>query len=115
MERPLIFVISFFLGFLTGYAAKANQDMPPTEYDHPFNGTMQIYSGDRAYVWAECSKIYRESGSQMTTYPTSILGCSRVENGGSVCHVILYDEDPYFTPQMILRHETAHCNGYLHE
>ena len=62
MERYLIFVISFALGVFLGYSAKANDQLPPPEYDHPFNGTLKVERVPLARIYSHCAAMYYESG-----------------------------------------------------
>jgi hypothetical protein len=82
--------------------------MPPAEYDHPYKGKLLRYTAeDQAEIRSRCPR-----GSFHLIGVA--LACTYVWPG--FCIVAMVPDDRIrkagFTPEIVLRHEIAHCNGW---
>jgi hypothetical protein len=111
-QRALGFALA--LGSLT-WAVSANAETapqkwliaPPVEYDHPYAGKLTVrLAKDQAEVRAWCP------GAKWKT--NVMLACAFP--GPEFCTIVMASAEVLweqgFTPEIILRHETAHCNGW---
>jgi hypothetical protein len=88
--------------------------LPPVEFDKPYEGELQIFRVEAERIPYVCPK---------TSYPLT-LGCAVRFNPdpdaplGS-CHIVLAPDDVInatnWTPEIVLRHEIGHCNGWTNE
>lgn len=81
--------------------------MPPAKYDHPYRGPVNITTvATKAAANAACATV---------TGQTTNVGCAQVRNG--TCYIIVAAQSVLDTWRgsmaLLLRHETAHCNGWL--
>lgn len=81
---------------------------PPTQYDHPFKGDLIVIRTSMRHVREICPPF------QPGIPP---VACATHDNPATWCRITLaHDEDfqavGWNDPQQILRHETAHCNGW---
>lgn len=77
---------------------------PPARFDHPYDGKTVIRMIDRANVWKECS---RNGAVKMRR---DVAGCARVQDGACIIHIATRTKRAPI--DAIIRHETAHCNGW---
>lgn len=78
--------------------------IPPTEYDRPYVGTLDI-------VYAEPKEIGTLCG-----LPGIVKACAMTSPGH--CRIIFPMDTgvyPRKTLDLLMRHEIAHCNGWRHE
>lgn len=77
--------------------------MPPAEFDHPYDGQLEIVYADPTEVSALCN------------HGTLVKSCAR--SGEGRCKII-FPKDvgtyPKRTLELLMRHEIAHCNGWRH-
>jgi hypothetical protein len=83
--------------------------IPPAEYDHTYNGALQItIAATDAELHARCRF------DPETIKNKYMMACATHPNGG--CHVIMLPDDVIratgWTTGLLLRHELAHCNGW---
>jgi hypothetical protein len=88
------------------YPARAQNVIPPVEYDHPYTGKLTIFrSSSQAEIKAKCPP---------SSFPYH-LGCGGPKAGGE-CHILMADDETIrkhgWTPEIVLRHEIGHCNGW---
>jgi len=88
-----------------------NGVLPPFEFDHPFDGNLQIFRVEAERIPYVCPR---------TADPIT-LGCMKhfqPDPGAprGSCHVILAPDEVIeaagWTPEIVLRHEIGHCNGW---
>ena len=82
-------------------------EIPPVEYDHPFDGRASIFYSDKQ-IWQDCH-------IDKTKYPDGDLaGCAWPHNGE--CTIIIAPLNILkkygLTYRIVLRHELGHCNGW---
>lgn len=77
---------------------------PPAKYGHVYTGDLTIIEVKRANVWAECSR----NGEQ--DMRKDVAGCAFAGDGE--CTIYLATKTQRAPVKAILRHETAHCNGW---
>src|SRR5262249_32076184 len=82
-------------------------EIPPVEFDHPFDGKATIYYATDE-IWNPCGKIRKD-------YPDGDLaGCAWPHDGQ--CTIIIAPlkilRKYGITPRIVLRHELGHCNGW---
>ena len=83
--------------------------MPPPEYDYmPDPAPITVYVEDANTTCIERG-IY--------TPPDKVnVGCSSVAADQSMCVIWVARTPPYGIPlEVVLRHEYAHCNGWVHQ
>jgi hypothetical protein len=90
-------------------AAKPNVGvLGPVEYDVPFPGKLKVIRGNKFLMTRLCPK---------TVMPIT-LGCSYTDPNKEECVVIMAEDDIIlaagWTPEITLRHEESHCNGWDH-
>jgi hypothetical protein len=88
-------------------AAAGERLVPPKEYDHPFDGELiEVTALDQDNVrrWCPTAK-----------FPRWALGCMPELRPGR-CWIVLAPDDVIkaagFPPELVRRHEIAHCNGW---
>lgn len=100
---------AFGLFLIFGIAATAagagTPLLPPSEYDHPYPGDVQINLMDSQFVGKEC----RAWSGQPA--PFDAAGCAWVADDDT-CVVVLAGRTRKAPIADILRHEIAHCNGW---
>jgi len=82
-------------------------EIPPVEFDHPFDGKATIYYATDE-IWNPCGKTRKD-------YPDGDLaGCAWPHDGQ--CTIIIAPlkilRKYGLTPRIVLRHELGHCNGW---
>jgi hypothetical protein len=97
---------------------KPNSIMPPKEYDYPFKGKL--------YISAENDFAQMIVGCQWTLPYRDIHGCSRPPGWdtpgigrmkSNECMILIAKRElikGVHDYDMVIRHETAHCNGWRH-
>jgi hypothetical protein len=89
---------------------------PPAQYDFPFPGRLEEYSGDRAFVEQHCSRAFLQAGAIMPPYT---IGCAyEVINydDGSMVPAETFSVIIYLAGcENIRRHEVGHTNGWVHQ
>lgn len=88
---------------MAGAAAADVQLKPPAEYDYPFHGEVVINYVQSGNVRRQCGHPDR----------AIVRACARVESGKCIITLAVYAK--ISSRQMLIRHETAHCNGWKHE
>lgn len=82
---------------------QTNLHLPPLEYDFPYKGKLAIETVTREQLLARCASAHQGS-----------LGCAFPGSGN--CRILLVDDATMkavgWTRELMLRHETAHCNGW---
>jgi hypothetical protein len=77
--------------------------LPPKKYDYPYKGKLTIEEVTQEQLVAQCMAANMFS-----------LGCAFPR--GDNCRIILRDEKTIeaggWTKELLIRHETAHCNGW---
>lgn len=87
-------------------AAQGIPLLPPAEYDLPWPGPVDIQRIHATNVARECT----DPGKPMVHFATA--GCSRVMHG--TCEIIVATRSPRASAADIIRHEIAHCWGWVH-
>jgi hypothetical protein len=93
----------------TSAAAVAGERIvPPPEYDHPFAGELTVFTArNQDEVRAACPRTQFP--------PMGALGCAPYIRPGR-CHIVLAPDADIikvgFPPELVRRHEIAHCNGW---
>jgi hypothetical protein len=88
-------------------AAEGPKLVPPPEYDHPYYGVLIVIPArDQNHVREMCPK---------TKFPPmGALGCTILQKG--TCWVVMAPDADIkaagFSPELVKRHENAHCNGW---
>jgi hypothetical protein len=108
---------SFILALLatlaaTSAAAEGLRVVPPKEYDYPYNGVVLVVQArDQNHVRELCPTAVFNTGEA--------LGCAQVTRlnwGVSGCRIVMAPDDeikrPGVPPDLVKRHEMAHCNGW---
>ena len=90
---------------------------PPAEFDHPFPGVLLEIIVPEAEVPAACRQIAAAYGGEplpATNGRGNVLGgCSaRAPTGPAACTIVIRQGPDM---EAIRRHETAHCNGWVHD
>jgi hypothetical protein len=93
------------LAALAATPAMAQNVIPPVEYDHPYKGKLTVTrSGSQSDIRMSCGP---------TPFPYH-LGCAKLAPEG--CYILMAEDDFIrkngWTPEIVLRHETGHCNGW---
>jgi hypothetical protein len=86
--------------------------LPPSEYDHAYDGELTVLRTLESVVFRACAVRLKPD-----QHP---LGCSRITSSlPRKCTVwIVTDEelkDGGWNYDIVLRHETGHCNGWVHK
>jgi len=88
------------------YPAMAQNVIPPVKFDFLYRGRLVI---DRSSSQDEIKRR-----CPPTTFPYH-LGCGGPQPGGW-CHILMADDETIrkygWTPEIVLRHEMGHCNGW---
>jgi hypothetical protein len=88
-------------------APKKFQIMPPVEYDHPYTGELTLR---RAKSQAEIRSI-----CPTVSFNLGVATACSIRRANS-CMIAMAPDDEIrktgMTPEIVLRHETAHCNGW---
>jgi hypothetical protein len=88
--------------------AHAYEIVPPKKFDYPFPGNLIITRVSE--FDAHCPREAREFGD-------NLLGCARPY--GSVCKIYIAPDETLALRGLkyedALRHEVAHCNGWIHD
>lgn len=93
--------LAAILAMLSASCAFAGSQLkPPARYDHPFAGEVQI-------IRHQSGNIERLCGYDK---PGIVRGCASVVDGVCVIQIAVYAK--ISDPAMLIRHETAHCNGW---
>ena len=99
-------VAAVILIALAGSAMAYPRVLPPAEYDHPYKGHLRVTRvASEAEVREMCPGVTFTLGALACTHRTS-LGCFVT----MVSDAIIREHGT--TPQTVLRHEIAHCNGW---
>jgi hypothetical protein len=90
-------------------AAERMRLVPPLEYDHPYKGRLRI-------IVAENQQEVRRMCPGTKFHPLiGALACTH-RLSDTVCEVVMLSDDEInrvgFPPDMVRRHEIAHCNGW---
>jgi hypothetical protein len=90
----------------TTYPAQAQNVLPPLEFDHPYEGATK--------VWRSASQDEIKAKCPPSVFPYH-LGCGGKSASGA-CHILMADDETIrkygWTPEIVLRHEIGHCNGW---
>ena len=88
------------------YPAQAQNVLPPLEYDHPYKGKLTV---ERSTSQVEIRLNCPYSPFRY------LLGCAKSPAEGE-CYILMWDDESLkklrMPPEVVLRHETAHCNGW---
>jgi hypothetical protein len=81
--------------------------LPPVEYDHPYSGKLTVERTPYQHVVRQnCS---------YSPFPY-LLGCAKLFAAEDRCYILMMDDDYLaklnFPPEIVLRHEIGHCNGW---
>ena len=81
----------------------AQMHLPPVEYDKPYTGKLTVETVTTEQLRTQCAAATKWS-----------VGCAFP--GPNSCRIILLEEKLInaigWTKELMLRHETAHCNGW---
>ena len=90
---------------LTCPALAQQRFLPPAEYDHPYSGRLVKFRKNSVEDVRTTCKTPLAMG----------LGCAWLPSEG-VCIIIMANDEVIagagHDPEVVLRHETAHCNGW---
>ena len=92
-------------------ALLAQAQVPPSEYDHDYDGELTILRTTPATVLDACFSVIDHNRS-------SPLGCAQIKSTNpKKCTIWIVTDDKLrgFDYSLILRHELAHCNGWRHD
>ena len=81
--------------------------LPPKQFDHPYAGKLKVVTVlQREEMRAFCGEAFR---------PWT-LGCARRDETNNSCHIVIANDniirEQKWTPELIMRHEIGHCNGW---
>lgn len=102
-------IIAILLLLLSNaHAQTAGKFLPPEEFDHPYDGRIVIQMArDYDDVRLLCPSM------KFTMTP---LGCAYQIRGTKLCAIVKVSDDTIravgFDPEVFMRHETGHCNGW---
>lgn len=83
-------------------------DLPPTQYDHAYGGTLVVEMVAPQETNKKCGHVRQGFFTQ---------ACAQVSDDGKVCRVILPHDTGIYPKQFmerLWRHEIGHCNGWRH-
>ncbi len=86
--------------------AQASSLRPPSAYDFPYPGPMNVQHLSTDNVNDECEALLGG------TLKPVVRGCARVIEG--TCTIILAKYAKVSDKRLLFRHEQAHCNGWVH-
>ena len=88
--------------------AMAQAVIPPAEYDYPFEGPVTVITVKDI-----------DTVNKMCNNPLAGLGCARImetRDYGKICWIVMAHDDVIrakgWTPEIVKKHEVAHCNGW---
>ena len=94
---------------LAAAALLLTAQVPPTEYDHDYNGDLIVIRSTRAAIAEICH-------SPLTGDRSMTIGCAKITDYNKCTVWIATDEQLRgFNYSLVLRHEVAHCNGWKHD
>jgi hypothetical protein len=103
MMKHILAVVAALAGT---YPAMAQNVIPPAEYDFPYKGEVKI--------WRSASQDEIKQKCPPSAFPYH-LGCGGPRPNGD-CHILMADDATIrqygWTPEIVLRHELGHCNGW---
>jgi hypothetical protein len=109
MTKPVLLALALVAASATAAAAEGPRVVPPKEFDHPF--TM---AGKVIVVTARDQNHVREL-CPGTKFTGAALGCARLTPTWD-CKIVVAADDVIkaagFPPELVKRHEIAHCNGW---
>jgi hypothetical protein len=84
--------------------------LPPEEFDHPFDGSLRV-------VRLQTQQEVRQNCPNMTFILPVASGCSvKWKSLPRLCYVFMVSDDEIkaagYDPEIVLRHEIGHCNGW---
>src|SRR5215510_14585858 len=92
------------------YTVAQEKQLPPLEYDHPYNGTIYLYQADnQTDMRVKCNR---------PDLPPSVplFGCSWAANKDHPCVIVVGDMATIqrwgWTRNIVIRHEIGHCNSW---
>lgn len=92
-------------------AARAAPLVPPPEFDYrPTMPVIELHTDNDRDTWRTCSA----NGQNRLVLP-GLGGCQWFSTDGTVCFVLAQINHRDYAFAAILRHELAHCNGWVHE
>jgi len=100
-NRVKVFVVIIATILIAMMCSKAFAQMPPARYDHKFPGNLTVLRLDRVETVKRC-------GSTPSLFRI-VFGCALVMTK-TRCVVVVSDAS--WHPEVTLRHEIAHCNGW---
>jgi hypothetical protein len=90
-------------------AAEGPRVVPPKDFDHPYRAPGKVIvvpARDQDHVRELCPKA---------VFPGAALGCAKLTSTWD-CQIVLADDSVIkaagFPPELVRRHEIAHCNGW---
>lgn len=89
---------------------------PPARYDHEYDGKIIVQMMHPRKVPAACRALFESAGLdelRKSVGPRQ-RGCAVVWRKAKICKVIIIDRpsETGRTPEQVVRHERAHCNGW---
>src|SRR5262249_23480455 len=89
---------------------RANDYLPPGEFDHEYKGELKIVRGTQQELHAACPNSFLPGNNA--------LGCAKQALPG-VCVIYMLNDAGLqalnWDVEIVFRHERAHCNGWRHE
>lgn len=79
---------------------------PPTQFDHPYDGTTVETALPSERVDARCREMTGLQGEQ-----GRLVGCAHRDDSAKTCTIVYSTDWPRARWQEIRRFEVAHCNG----
>lgn len=100
-------IIATLITIALATPASAQNVIPPPEYDHAFTGKLILHKNKSpSEIKALCKGV---------VFPVYALGCS-LRFTSEFCIIMIATEDAIraagATPEVVLRHEHGHCNGW---
>lgn len=106
-----LFLVLFCLCFQVNQALA---NMPPKEYDFPFQGKLEKHLVTYGNAARLCNKLNPDYKTPSYVSGRKLFGCQFFRENGTC--VIVYSYDPTGNDKKmssnVFRHEQAHCNGW---
>jgi hypothetical protein len=114
--RGLTLAAVLLAGTIGAYAQVPSNFYPPAEFDRPFAGSLFIAEEQE-------QEVLLEACSMVGIAKYGLNGCTHLPNthglGPNECVILLAQKSHLnrygVTQEGVIRHETAHCNGWRHK
>ena len=93
--------------------------LPPVEYDHPYQGRLLVINADQVLIRRMCEQTAKRSGKYKgyAPLPENTVACAFRKNiieldPNADCVIFLSSNKLDAPSNVIMRHEIGHCNGW---